>query len=37
VLLWVFAKNEADDLTTAQLKRLVGEADKMIEDFGGKK
>lgn len=37
VLLWVFAKNETDDLTTAQLKRLVGEADNLIEDFGGGK
>ena len=37
VLLWVFAKNEADDLTSAQLKRLVGEADGLIEDFGGRR
>jgi hypothetical protein len=37
VLLWVFAKNEADDLTAVQLKRFVGEADKLIEDFGGKR
>ncbi len=37
VLLWVFAKNEADDLSAAQLKRLVGEADILIEDFGGKR
>ena len=37
VLLWVFAKNEADNLTPAQLKRLVGEADWLIEDFGGKR
>jgi hypothetical protein len=37
VLLWVFAKNEADDLTATQLKRLVGEADRLIDDFGGKK
>jgi hypothetical protein len=36
VLLWVFAKNEADDLSAAQLKRLVSEADMLIEDFGGK-
>jgi hypothetical protein len=35
VLLWVFAKNEADDLTAAQLKRLVSETDGLIEDFGG--
>jgi hypothetical protein len=37
VLLWVFAKNEADDLTAAQLKRLVGEADMLVDDFGGKR
>lgn len=37
VLLWVFAKNEADDLTAVQLKRLVAEADWLIEDFGGKR
>jgi hypothetical protein len=37
VLLWVFAKNEADDLTASQLKRLVSEADKLIDDFGGTK
>jgi hypothetical protein len=36
VLLWVFAKNEADVLTAVQLKRLVGEADHLIDDFGGK-
>jgi hypothetical protein len=37
VLLWVFAKNEADNLSAAQRKRLVGEADWLIEDFGGKR
>jgi hypothetical protein len=37
VLLWVFAKNEADDLTAAQLKRLVGEAEWLTQDFGGKR
>lgn len=37
VLLWMFAKNEADDLTAAQLKRLIAEADGLIEDFGGKR
>jgi hypothetical protein len=37
VLLWVFAKNEADDLTAVQLNRLVGEAEWLIEDFGGKR
>jgi hypothetical protein len=37
VLLWVFAKNEADDLTAGQLKRLVDEADRLVEDFGGRR
>jgi hypothetical protein len=37
VLLWIFAKNEADNLTAAQLKRLVSETDHLIEDFGGKR
>jgi hypothetical protein len=37
VLLWVFAKNEADDLTAKQLKLLVAEADCLIDDFGGKR
>ena len=37
VLLWVFTKNEAANLTAAQLKRLVGEADWLVEDFGGKR
>ena len=37
VLLWVFAKNEADNLTASQLKRLVDEADWLIKDFGGKR
>jgi hypothetical protein len=37
VLLWVFAKNEADNLTAAQLKRLVDEADGLIDDFGGRR
>ncbi len=37
VLLWVFAKNEADNLSAAQLKRLAAEADHLIEDFGGKR
>ena len=35
VLLWVFAKNEADSLSAAQLKRLVGEVEWLIKDFGG--
>lgn len=37
VLLWVFAKNEADNLTAAQLKRLVDEGDGLIDDFGGRR
>ncbi len=37
VLLWVFAKNEADDPTAAQRKRLIEVADLLVEDFGGKK
>jgi hypothetical protein len=37
VLLWVVAKNEADDLTATQLKRLIGEADELIKDFGEKR
>lgn len=37
VLLWVFAKNEADDLTAVQLKRLLDETGQLIEDFGGRK
>ena len=37
VLLWVFAKNEADDLTATQLKRLVSEAEWLTQDFGGKR
>ena len=36
VLLWAFAKNEADDLTAAQLKRLLDETGRLIEDFGGR-
>jgi hypothetical protein len=37
VLLWVFAKNEADDLSPSQLRRLIVETDQLIFDFGGKK
>lgn len=36
VLLWVFAKNEASDLTTAQRKLLSAQAAGLLEDFGGK-
>lgn len=35
VLLWAFAKNEADDLTAAQRTLLAREAQKLLEDFGG--
>lgn len=35
VLLWVFAKNEAGDLTAAQSKMLKSVADALLEDFGG--
>jgi hypothetical protein len=35
VLLWVFAKNEASDLTAEQRKQLARETERLIEDFGG--
>jgi hypothetical protein len=35
VLLWAFAKNEADDLTAAQRKVLMREAEGLLEDFRG--
>ncbi len=34
VLLWVFAKNEADDLTFAQRRALADEARGLLNDFG---
>jgi hypothetical protein len=37
VLLWMFAKNETDDLTATQLKRLIQEADHLIDEFGGRR
>jgi len=37
VLLWVFAKNETDDLTAAQRSILVREAEGLLEDFGGRR
>lgn len=36
-LLWVFAKNAADDLTKDQYRKLVGAAAGLIEDFGGRR
>ena len=36
VLLWVFAKNEASDLTATQRKLLSEQAAGLLEDFGGK-
>jgi hypothetical protein len=35
VLLWAFAKNEADDLTSQQRKVLMRESQKLLKDFGG--
>jgi hypothetical protein len=35
VLLWAFAKNEADDLTAEQRKVLARESQRLLEDFGG--
>lgn len=35
VLLWVFAKNEADDLTAKQRKQLVAATSQLLDDFGG--
>ena len=37
VLLWVFAKNEASDLTANQLRALSCEASALVEDFGGRR
>jgi mRNA-degrading endonuclease RelE of RelBE toxin-antitoxin system len=35
VLLWAFAKNEADDLTPDQRKKLMKAANALLDDFGG--
>jgi hypothetical protein len=35
VLLWMFAKNEADDLTSEQRKRLTRVTGELLGDFGG--
>ena len=37
VLLWVFAKNEADDLTDVQRKQLATIASSIVADLGVKK
>jgi hypothetical protein len=37
VLLWAFAKNEASDLTPAQLKLARAQAETLIDDFGGER
>jgi hypothetical protein len=35
VLLWVLAKNEAEDLTAEQRKKVAAVAARLLEDFGG--
>ena len=35
VLLWMFAKNEADDLTAEQRKRFAAMSARLIESLGG--
>lgn len=37
VLLWVFAKNEAADLTNEQRTRLAAIANALLTDFGGRR
>ncbi len=37
VLLWVFAKNEADDLTAEQRMKLSKAAQALLADFGGER
>ena len=37
VLLWAFAKNEASNLSTSQLKRVKEVANALLEDFGAVK
>jgi hypothetical protein len=37
VLLWVFAKNEAADLTSEQRTRLAALANALLTDFGGRR
>ena len=37
VLLWVFAKNEAADLTSEQRSRLAAAANALLTDFGGRR
>jgi hypothetical protein len=36
-LLWVFAKNEAADLTNEQRIRLAAVANALLADFGGRR
>lgn len=35
VLLWMFAKNEASDLTPEQRRQLARQTELLIQDFGG--
>ena len=35
VLLWMFAKNEASDLTPEQRKQLVRQTERLVNEFGG--
>lgn len=35
-LLWVFAKNAADDLTKAQYRMLAGAMDGLLRDYGAR-
>lgn len=37
VLLWIFAKNETDDLTDDQRKKLSAAGKSLLLDFGGRK
>jgi hypothetical protein len=37
VLLWIFAKNEAADLTNEQRIRLAAVANALLADFGGRR
>lgn len=37
VLLMVFAKNAADDMTDSQRKQLMALADELLENFGGRR
>jgi hypothetical protein len=37
VLLWVFAKNEAEDLTEEQRRKLAAAGKSLLHDFGGRR